>query len=208
MINSFSRRRATILYSPIHSRSSLDHSCVGRNLTVSCATIRAAFGGFYAALPHMVVRFLPTQEWSTGGRGLSTDWVLLLATICRGGDNAIMRRAIMPYSPIHSRSPRRPFLRRQESHSVVCHNWHAAFGGFYAALPHMVVRFLPSQEWSVGRMGNCWRILVLWLPLLRQRDSCFRRNGLVGDGSVCGILALLVAAADIRRAATIRRIFW
>ena len=27
-------------------------------------------------------------------------------------------------------------------------NWHAACGGFYAALPHLFVRFLPAQEWS------------------------------------------------------------
>ena len=37
----------------------------------------------------------------------------------------------------------------------------AACGGFYAALPHVVVRFLPTQEWSVGDGSVCgfWRYL-------------------------------------------------
>ena len=62
----------------------------------------------------------------------------------------------MPKIANNSPSPGRPFLRRQESHSVVCHNLPNS-----PTIPpsphqlrrlwrHTIVRFLPSQEWSVG----------------------------------------------------------
>ena len=62
----------------------------------------------------------------------------------------------MPKYAHNSPSPRRPFLRRQESHSVVSHNLPNS-----PTIPpsphqlrrlwrHTIVRFLPSQEWSVG----------------------------------------------------------
>ena len=78
--------------SPPIPRPPEDHSCEGRNLTVSCATIRrfapdspsprktipakagislscAANGGVTkAAMPPMAKRFLLSQEWSSGGR--------------------------------------------------------------------------------------------------------------------------------------------
>ena len=87
--------------SPIRPRFPVtpeDHSCEGRNLTVSCATIRqfapdspfprktipakagisqpcAANGGVTkAAMPPMTKRFLPTQEWSVSGRECVGDF--------------------------------------------------------------------------------------------------------------------------------------
>ena len=40
--------------------------------------------------------------------------------------------------------------------AVMCgDNWHAAYGGFITALPHLFVRFLPTQEWSTGE----WRFV-------------------------------------------------
>ena len=61
---------------PTHSRPPTDHSCVGRNLF------------FYrAASPpnrrrrwrHTVVRFLPTQEWSCGGRECIGEYGIVVA---------------------------------------------------------------------------------------------------------------------------------
>ena len=52
-------------------------------------------------------------------------------------------------------------------------------------------RFLPSQEWSSGEreiVGGFWYCCRPWL-----RDSCFRRNGLGGYGSVCAYLAIVWA---------------
>ena len=54
---------------------------------------------------------------------------------------------------------------------------------------HNVVRFLPTQEWSTGVrevVGGFW----LWAAIvaaLRQGDSCFRRNGLVGGRKCAGV---------------------
>ena len=41
------------------------------NLALVLGDCYAAFGGFIAALPHLFVRFLPTQEWSTCVRGIA-----------------------------------------------------------------------------------------------------------------------------------------
>ena len=51
--------------------------------------------------------------------------------------------------------PTGPFLRRQESLS---HGRHRRLN-LRRRWRHMVVRFLPTQEWSVGGTGGCGRIL-------------------------------------------------
>ena len=71
-----------------------DHSCEGRNLTVSCATIRQ-----FAPDSPFPRKTIPAKA------GISQCRVRQFAD-----------------SPPIPRSPGRPFLRRQESHNVVCHN--------------------------------------------------------------------------------------
>ena len=105
----------------------------------------------YAALPHMFInRFLPTQEWSTGNGSVWVDFGI------------IVRRQIHKLSP--TPSPKSPTNHNpQVDHSCVGRNlffYRAAtprlLGGgcrqFTPPLRHMFInRFLPSQEWSVGR---------------------------------------------------------
>ena len=66
-----------------------------------------------------------------------------------------------------SPSPSRPFLRRQESHK---HGWHRRLN--FAALPLVKMRFLPSQEWS-GGVRECvcgfWRLLAAMMDNWRIR---------------------------------------
>ena len=64
---------------------------------------------------------------------------------------------ILPFPP-------RPFLRRQESHSVVLPNT--------AGEGRCPLRFLPSQEWSCGGTGNCGRILALSTGEWRLLGDC------------------------------------
>ena len=57
-------------------------------------------------------------------------------------------------------------------------------------MPPMAKRFLPTQEWSVWGRECVWNFGVVVRPpllvaALRQGDSCFRRNGLVGGMGNC-----------------------
>ena len=65
------RRVATMRYSPMDSRSPVDHSCVGRNLTVSCRQMRQG-----RALPFEIPAF---AGMSCGGMEGSVHILALLA---------------------------------------------------------------------------------------------------------------------------------
>ena len=66
---------------------------------------------------HVAMRFLPSQEWSTWGRGIVGGfWRLCVRQFCGfcgGGDN-------LANSAMDSRYPTGPFLRRQESILTMC----------------------------------------------------------------------------------------
>ena len=107
---------------PTNLRPPEDHSCVGRNLITTCRQRRRLLCGgrgmatIRRIVAHDTVRFLPTQEWSVGGQEY----------IAKNTPPNIHRRrqistAAAPNVKIapDSHSPHRPFLRRQESHSVV-----------------------------------------------------------------------------------------
>ena len=106
---------------PTTPRSPRDHSCEGRNLTVSCATIR-----------QIRPRFPVPRKTIPAKAGISQCRVPQFADSppiprppedhsCVGRNLTVSCATIRQFAP-DSPSPERPFLRRQESHSVVCHN--------------------------------------------------------------------------------------
>ena len=85
-------------------------------------------------------------------------------------------------------------------------------GDFGVICLYDTVRFLPTQEWSVCGRGICWWILALCGRQLcdccraRQRDSCFRRNGLWGNGGLLVIFGIVVPALSPIRPQFVRQI--
>ena len=108
----------------------------------------------------MKERFLPSQEWSCGGRGIC-------GRIWRGNcghilslspppNYQIVARTVAknpPHTPVHPQT-----IPAKAGISQSC----AANGGVIkAAMPPMAMRFLPTQEWSVGGRGIVGGFCVL-----------------------------------------------
>ena len=124
--------------SPPIPRPQADHSCEGRNLTVSCPTIRRirpqfpvppktipAKAGIYSlqgGIAALITPPLAAHDCEIPAfagmvfRGNGNRGRILAGRIA---DNSATIGRIPPTIP---HSPSRPFLRRQESHSVVSHN--------------------------------------------------------------------------------------
>ena len=109
--------------SPTISRTQADHSCVGRNLTVSCVQISA----------NSPTISRTQADHSCVGRNLTVSCIQISAN-----------------SPHNLLYTSRPFLRRQESHSVVCAN----IGKIAHNLSYTSRPFLRRQESQSIKGGN------------------------------------------------------
>ena len=120
---------------------------------------------------HHTVRFLPTQEWSTGERESIGEYRIVATRCCRRHRQIRQfvhrRRQQCQNTPTPLHSPRSSFLRKQESQRATPfrrHIWR-----------HDTVRFLPTQEWSTGEresIGEYRIVAVAAVAAIGKSANC------------------------------------